>query len=219
MSQEQEHPLKKYSEKEKVAYLSIVATLVSADGEVSDKEIANIRALCKAVDLSAEGIGKIIAVAENPNTAPINQYINDLKSSELRFTLLTDMWFLAYADEKLETSEINHINEIGSKLNVSQEQIAALKKYVDAVIKASKAGEGANMKDLGGDVAATLAATGIPLGAVAVSGTVFGLSAAGITSGLAALGLGFGMATGIGAVAVIGVGSYFAVKWLWKKIF
>src|SRR5205085_10284638 len=52
-------------------------------------------------------------------------------------------------------------------------------------------------------VAAGLPAVGIPIAAVSVLGSVGGLSAAGITSGLAALGLGLGMVPGIG-VAIIG---------------
>lgn len=68
-------------------------------------------------------------------------------------------------------------------------------------------------------LAAKSAAVGVPLVAVYLSGSVIGLSAAGITSGLAALGFGglFGlsaMVTGIGAVLVLGVAVYQIVRWL-----
>ena len=36
--------------------------------------------------------------------------------------------------------------------------------------------------------------------------------------GAGALGMGLGMTTGIGVAAAIGVGSYFGVRWLYKKV-
>jgi hypothetical protein len=105
------------------------------------------------------------------------------------------------------------------RLNINGEQLAALQKYVEAVIKAQNSGSGKqDLKDLGAEVAAGLASAGVPIAAVAMSGSVFGLSAAGITSGLAALGLGLGMTTGIGVVAALGIGSYFGVRYLYKKL-
>ena len=50
--------------------------------------------------------------------------------------------------------------------------------------------------------------TGIPIAALYLSGSVIGLSAAGITSGLAALGLGFGMVSGIGIAILVGIGIF-----------
>ena len=95
-------------------------------------------------------------------------------------------------------------------------QLAAMIKYVEAVRQAQKSPsvDHEDLKKLGGELAASLASAGVPLAAIAVSGSVFGLSAAGITSGLAALGLGLGMASGIGVVVGIGVGSYLGVRWL-----
>ena len=62
------------------------------------------------------------------------------------------------------------------------------------------------------DLAANAAAVGIPIVAVYLSGSAVGLSAVGITSGLAALGLGgvlglSSMVTGIGVAILIGVGA------------
>ena len=69
------------------------------------------------------------------------------------------------------------------------------------------------------EIAAVATAASIPITAVFFSGSVVGLSAAGITSGLAALGLGgllglSAMVTGIGTVVVLGVAAYAGVRWL-----
>ena len=71
-------------------------------------------------------------------------------------------------------------------------------------------------------LASKAGAVGIPIAAVYLSGSVAGLSAAGITSGLAALGLGgvlglSSMVTGIGAAVLIGVGAYKGIRWLTKS--
>jgi hypothetical protein len=60
--------------------------------------------------------------------------------------------------------------------------------------------------------AAGLAAVGVLIAAVYASGSVIGLSAAGITSGLAALGLGLGMVPGIGVAVLLGTGVFLGVR-------
>lgn len=98
-----------------------------------------------------------------------------------------------------------------------EKNIKDLKSHDETILSEKKVSEKNSKKQVIGDVTATLAATSMPVGAVAVSGTVSGLSAAGITSGIAALGLG-SMAAGIGVIGGIGVVSYIGVKWLFKKI-
>lgn len=72
------------------------------------------------------------------------------------------------------------------------------------------------------DLAARSAAFGVPIAAVYLSGSVVGLSAAGISSGLATLGLGgvlcfSSMASGIGVAALLGVGAYKGVQYLTNR--
>lgn len=66
-------------------------------------------------------------------------------------------------------------------------------------------------------LSAKAAAVGTPLAAVYLSGSVVGMSAAGLTSGLATLGMGgmlglSSMATGIGVAILIGVGAYAGMR-------
>ena len=73
------------------------------------------------------------------------------------------------------------------------------------------------MKKAFSELSAKAAAVGTPLAAVYLSGSVIGMSAAGMTSGLAMLGMGgvlgfSSMATGIGVAILIGVGTYAGVK-------
>jgi hypothetical protein len=60
--------------------------------------------------------------------------------------------------------------------------------------------------------ASSLSGVGVPMAAIAYSGSVVGLSAAGITSGLAALGLGLGMLPGIGVAIALGTAIYIGMN-------
>jgi len=217
---DEKHPALGLPPAERRDYLTVVATLAAVDGVVDDAEISNIRALCKALELDANSTGAVLAAAEAPQEVDLDVIMSRLVTSQAKFSLVTDMVFLAHADGAYTEEERTEILAIAQKLEINANQVAAIEEYVSAVILAGQSSgvSAVDLKKLGGDVAAGLASAGVPIAAVAVSGSVWGLSAAGITSGLAALGLGFGMASGIGVVAAIGVGSYFGVRWLYKKI-
>lgn len=211
------HPMAKLPEDERIDYLRAVATIASCDGTVKDTEADLIRSLCKTLELSDKATGKVFGALYDPETVPVNQILSSYSYKEERFTLLTDALFLAYADAPMNPAEEAAIKSMANDLRIDDNQIAAIRQYVEAARTASKAGDTSDdLKKLGSDVAAGLASVGVPVAAVAVSGSVFGLSAAGVTSGLAALGLGLGMVPGLGVAIAIGVASYLAVKWIYS---
>jgi uncharacterized tellurite resistance protein B-like protein len=213
------HPATKLPLQERVDYMTVVAAMAAADGELAATEVDSLRKACHDLGLGPREMGEVIAAAERPDEVHVKQVVARLRSSDLRFTLMTDLFFMAYADDKLVEAEKHKLGELADALSITKEQRLAIKKYVEAVRKAATAqGVSAEeLKQLGGTVAASLGSAGIPIAAVAVLG-VPGLSAAGITSGLAALGLGLGMASGIGVAVAIGVGSFFGIRWLYKKL-
>lgn len=214
------HPALELALAERADYLVIVASLAAADGQTSDAEMARLREWCTALDLPAADRARVVAAAEAPNATEVGKALIRLHDSPLRFTLVTDLVFLALVDGTYGDEEQREIHRIAGLCGVSVAQVGAIERYARAVHEAGKTTHlsGKELKRLGGDVAAGLASAGVPIAAVAVSGSVFGLSAAGISSGLAALGLGLGMASGIGVAAAIGVGSYFGVRWLYRKV-
>ena len=218
---EEKHPALELTEAERVDYLTVVASMAAADGHVDDVEISRLRESCKALKLDAAGIGTVIAAAEQPDETRLDEILERLKGAKTRFTLITDVLFMAHADDDYDSAERVKVLRLAEAVGVTADQVVALEKYVEALKKGGKADAGGvsekDLKKLGGDVAATLASAGVPVAAVAVSGSVFGLSAAGITSGLATLGLGMGMTGGLFAVAALGAGTFFGVRWLYKK--
>jgi hypothetical protein len=126
------------------------------------------------------------------------------------------MLFIAHTDGIMSPSEQEEIQKIADMLAIPQEQIQAIDRYVNAVLSAQRTGRSeAHWNQVGSEIAGMLASAGVPLGAVIIAGRMFG---DGISSGLAAVGMGLGTSTGIGVAASIGVCSYFGVRWLWKKI-
>ncbi len=215
------HPLANYPEDERIDYLSIVASVAFADGTVTDDEVSTLREFCTTIGIHELGIGMIIAAAEDPSDLDLEAIITRLSQTELKFTLLTDMFFMAYADGNVSPNEEGEIHKIAEMLRISRDQIAAIDRYVDAVISARHSGNApkSDWKKLGAEIAGSLASAGVPMGAVAISGSLVGSgSTTGITSGLTALGMGLGMTTGIGVALSLGVGSYLGIRWLCKKL-
>jgi uncharacterized tellurite resistance protein B-like protein len=214
------HPLTAFPESERVDYLFVVASLARADGVVTDSEILHLTQFCRVVGISGANMGRVIGATEDADAQQIRATISRLRESPLRFHLLSDLFYLAFADGVFSPSEQSEISAIADALGVTPVQLAAIRNTFEAARKAneSRGVSSTDWKALGGEVAAALASAGVPVAAVAASGTVVGLSGAGITSGLAALGMGFGMATGVGTAAAIGVGSYFAVRWLYRRV-
>ena len=203
MSEEQKkHPLKEYPENERIVYLSILSAVCYVDKEFSDKEKRQLDILLEELEISDDGKSKIyssIFIFQNEDKIANLETIQELGDTELKYTLVSDLCLFAVADSTFSDEEYQYILEIGEILGVVREQVDAIKSIQEDLAKIKDIPPNSErFKLLIKDSAAQLAAVGVPVGAIAVSGTVSGLSAAGMTSGLAALGalVGGGMLAG-----------------------
>ncbi len=213
------HPLLDFPEDEKVDYLSIVASIAAADGRVSDDEITQMRQYCETIEIGGIGIGMILNAVEDPSVIDVPVVLERLSHTELKFTLLSDMLFMAYADGVVSPGEREEIEKIAVALGISRDQIAAIDRYIKNVLSAQQSeSSSSEWKCIGRDIAAALAGTGVPVGAVAISGCLCNPGAAMLSSGLEALGMGLGLTPGIGVAFSLGVCSYFGVRWLYDKL-
>ena len=107
-------------------------------------------------------------------------------------------------------------------MDVTQEQVDAIKSIQENLVKIKDVPSNSErFRQVIKDGAANLAGVGVPIGAIAASGSVFGLSATGITSGLAALGalVGGGMLAGaVIVVPAIAIGTAYGVKKLFDVV-
>lgn len=212
----------------KDAYIKIICNFAYSDDEIIDsKEYAEIISLIVRIDYTSENRLKIRSYmcdnSEIEETESLITYLNDNvpegSLDVIRKSLIKDILYIYKIKNDINSWKENQfLTSLQAKLKVkddqfdliitairTDEEILSLRKN-DSEIKKS-------MKDL----AAKAGAVGVPLAAIYFSGSVVGMSAAGITSGLATIGMGgllgfSGMVTGVGVVVLIGVGAYKGIK-------
>jgi hypothetical protein len=225
--EQKKHPLEEYSENEQIAYLSVLSAVCYADKEFGDKEKRQLDILLEQLKVSDIGKAKIYSSVFNlqhEDKLANLEAIQILGSAELKYTLISDLCLFSLVDSKVTDEEYQYILGIGEVLGITQEQINAIKTLQENLYKIKDIPSNSErFKQVIKDSAASLAGVGVPIGAIAASGT-FGLSAAGMTSGLATLGalVGGGMLAGaVIVVPAIALGTAFGVKKLfdiaWKK--
>jgi uncharacterized tellurite resistance protein B-like protein len=219
------HPLLAYPEAERVAYLSIIAELSNVDSKFDEQERQHLDAQLKAFEISDEGKAKIYAAVfhfKEEHRSEVLASLHALDDSDLRFTLIGDLFLLALSNRYISVEELEYIQTIGGQLGITEDQVMVIRDVqVHLWRKRSTPSNSDAFRAMVKECAASLAAVGIPTAAIAGSGSVFGLSAAGISSGLAALGglVGGGMLAGsVLVVPAIAVGSALGVKKLFNFV-
>jgi hypothetical protein len=220
--------LEKYSESEQIAYLSILSAVCYVDKEFGDKEKRQLDVLLAQLKISDVGKAKIYSSVfnlQNEDKLENLEAIQSLENTELKYTLISDLCLFSLLDSRFTIEEYQYILGIGEVLGISRDQVDAIKSIQENLNNIKDIPSNSErVKQVIKDGAANLAAVGVPIGAIAASGSVFGLSAAGITSGLAALGALVGGGMLVGAVVVvpaIAIGAAYGVKKLfdiaWKN--
>ncbi len=212
----------------KSAYINIICNYAYSDDDVIDaKEYAEIVSLIVRIDYNAKdrlSLRSYMCDKDNiEDTKSLIEYLSanvpDGCSDIVKKSLMKDIIYIYKLKNDMDQwKNDRYILELQNELNINDEQIELIisvikndenilneRKYDSDIVK--------SMKDIG----AKAGAVGVPLAAVYFSGSVLGMSAAGLTSGLATLGMGgllgfSSMFTGIGVVALIGVGTYKGIK-------
>lgn len=232
-------PISEMSENLKMAYLQVIINMAYLDDNIIDeKELSEIFLLMTRLKLEKEtrfNIRAYLTEITKDNMISLKELFEEIKKfsdesqhESIIISLVKDLANV-YISSKLK---------MDNKLNISQNITNCLKNFkfikdnpdyfnlpsekIDIAIEAIKV----DYENLRGnkddseitknlkELAAKAAAAGTPLAAIYISGSVIGMSAAGITSGLAALGMGMGMTGGLAVVAIIGVLSYKGVQHL-----
>lgn len=140
-------------EPQRIEYLTAVASILHADGAVVDSEIAKLRALCDALDVSAAGTEEVVAAARQPDPARVSRIVAGYREKDLRFTLLTDAILLAYADGSVDVGESEEIASWAQVLDISTSQAVLIGRYVAEVVHGQDEGMGNLSKDLASGLA------------------------------------------------------------------
>jgi hypothetical protein len=226
---EEEDQLKTISEMPdelKVAYLKIIINMTFIDDEeIDEKELAELFLLMTRLELDKELrfiVRAYITEISRENIQPIENLLEIIKNNSeashyhsLMISLAKDLINVYFSTKDTTNRDFKFLDENQSLFELSNEEIDLAYDTVENDYKLLKEDlDDDAIKKNAKELAAKAAAAGAPLAAVYISGSVIGMSAAGITSGLATLGMGIGMTGGLAVIGIIGVLSYKGVKHL-----
>lgn len=120
-----------YSDHEKGAYISVIASIATADRAATDEEIEFLDALSQGANLSPQQEQAVVQVAQDPSNSQLKRDLDVLKNSQLRFSLVTDIISFAKADGQYTQEEQTKIEQIADYLNINQTQFGALNQFVN----------------------------------------------------------------------------------------
>jgi len=205
-------------EEHRVAFYGTVFAMAAVDGEMSSEELALVFETLDIEGMDPKAQRKVRAYAvDPPDLADCLSKLRD-SSRELRFGIMVTLMDVALADDVIVDEEGEALQAAAAVLEVSEVQLRAIERFTREVRRIRREGLGDNAAaEAMKSALSGLTAVGVPIAAVYFSGSVVGLSAAGITSGLAALGLGFGMVPGIGVAVLVGTATFIGVMWLLNR--
>jgi hypothetical protein len=209
----------------KLLYCRVLVSLALVDGLLDPREIANLYLFASTIGLDGEARSELrseITGAQSNAGAPdatveLSRELHDLLEEDQRepvFTVLVrDLVRISRADRHAADVERERIALVAGLVfpESADEAVQATERLVTTEEDfASGKITASQLETTIKDIAAKAAAFGVPIAAVSLFGSVSGLGAAGITSGLAALGFGgllglSAMVTGIGTVVILGV--------------
>jgi uncharacterized tellurite resistance protein B-like protein len=136
---ENPHKARFLSEDRRLDYITVIASVVHADGHVDDVELEVMRLLGEAIDLAPRLMPTVIDAARSPDLRRVESILESFRDDPIRFSLLTDAILVAFADEKLAAGETEQIAEFADALGISTAQAVAIARYVEcALVDADK---------------------------------------------------------------------------------
>jgi len=210
----------------KVAYLKIIVNMTFIDDEeIDEKELAELFLLMTRLELDKDSrfmVRAYITEISNTNIQSIEGLLETIKSNSevshyqsLMISLVKDMINVYFSTKDTMSRNFKFLDNHKDLFSISEAEVNLAYDTVENDYKLLKEDLDDNaIQKNAKELASKAAAAGAPLAAVYISGSVIGVSAAGITSGLATLGMGMGMTGGLAVIGVIGVLSYKGVKHL-----
>ena len=211
------------------AYLKVIIDYcLSTEKGMDQIALSQIYSLMTRLNFTAQDrieIHKYINAPQSTSdhVAFIVQNVDDVAKQMIVFSIAKDLLYIHSQVNSAKYTESKFVMDFCKKYDVSDDKLD----LIEAAIENDKKLYDDNIDDAGLEsgfmtIAGTAAGVGVPLAALYFSGSVIGLGATGITSGLATLGMGGlfglgGMATGIGAVVLLGFGAKKGIEHLTGK--
>lgn len=225
-------PLSMMDEGIKEKYFQFICNFAySDDNQIDSLEYSEIMVLLAMNSIAKDTRIRIRSYMYDETIGVSNASIMDYLKEKLtgasldtvKLSLVKDIVNIFVCKRKNDLNDIDwrqedHVVKCIRDLDVDENQVDYI---VENIVKnkeiISKRQDDIQIKKSMQDLFSKAGAVGVPLAAVYLSGSVVGISAAGMTSGLAALGMGgvlgfSSMFTGIGVAVLLGVGTYKGIK-------
>ena len=122
--------LKGYTDEEKGAYLGAIASLATADKSATPEELDHIGMIADAAEISPEQKEMVLRAATEITPAELKKCMEILRTSELRFSLVTELISFAKADGHYGEEEKHNIEEMAKQLGINEKQFSLLDTFV-----------------------------------------------------------------------------------------
>jgi uncharacterized tellurite resistance protein B-like protein len=122
--------LRDYSDVEKGSYLGAIASIATADRTASEEELEYIRTLADSAELSPEQKEAVERAATELSGEELKHCLDNLKGSDLRFSLVTDLIAFAESDQNYSPEEKENIEKVAQYLNINKQQFSLLDQFV-----------------------------------------------------------------------------------------
>lgn len=215
MSGSEHFDIKQLSDEQRIAFYGALFAMAAADDRVQREELELVYEVLETDGLSDEARRRLYAYAIEPPVLQecLGSFVDAPEA--VRHALMLNLVEVAVADYLLTDPEREALDGAQRALGVNDEQRAAMERYAEEVRRVRERGIDDNhAADAVKAAVSGMTAVGVPIAAVVYSGSVVGLSAAGITSGLAALGFGMGMIPGIGVAIFVGTAAFVGLNYL-----
>jgi uncharacterized tellurite resistance protein B-like protein len=126
---DQKEILEGYSGIEKGAYLGAIATIATADRTATEEEMEYLEALCESANLTESQTAMIKRAANELTGDELKRSLDVLKTSNLKYSLITDMIAFAESDGSYTEEEKKEIERIATYLGVNEKQFSLLDEF------------------------------------------------------------------------------------------
>lgn len=188
--EQNEKLLKDYGDLEKGSYLGAIASIATADRVASTEELEYIQALAESAELSEQQREAVQKAALEISGEELKNCLDNLKNSELRFSLITDLIAFAESDQNYTPEEKASIEKIAQHLTINKEQFSLLDQFVQKTTKSNAAPEQMQQQGFLGSLGLDdkFKNAGINFGGLAK--TLLGIAAPMILAGMVSRGMG-----------------------------
>lgn len=157
-----------YNETDRARYMAVIARTANADGGMTSEEVYALQQMCTGYVLGPDARGYVMASTTMQQDA-FDAVLARLAHTDLRYSLLVDLFAIARADGTVHASEEQEIARAAGALGVSGEHLEAIRTFSAVVHEAAGGKAGPALET----ALEALVAAGVPRDGVAMSASLW----------------------------------------------